>query len=126
MAVLETIEKENLQKHAFETGKYFLKILRELKEECPLIGDVRGTGLFIGVELVRDRKTLEPATEETFFVVENMKERQVLLSVDGPLRNVIKIKPPLPFNRKNAELVRDGLRRELKALNWAKADRCLI
>jgi len=74
-----------------------------------LIGDVRGRGLFIGVELVRDREALEPADVEAAQVVEHMKERGVLLSIDGPVHNVIKIKPPLVFSRTNAEFLISAL-----------------
>jgi 4-aminobutyrate aminotransferase-like enzyme len=68
-----------------------------------LIGDVRGVGLFIGVELVRDRATLEPADAEAHAIVERMKNRHILLSVDGPLHNVLKIKPPIVFTRDDAD-----------------------
>ena len=108
-----------------ETGRYFLEILGDLKKECPLIGDVRGKGLFIGIELVRDHSTLEPAAEEAAFIVEKMKNRGILLSVDGPLHNVLKIKPPITFNKANADFVAGELKKTLKNLNWAKGDRCL-
>ena len=69
-----------------------------------MIGDVRGLGLFIGIELVRDRETLEPAVEQAFYIAERMKEEGILVSVDGPLYNVLKIKPPLVFTEANADL----------------------
>ena len=69
--------------------------LRRLQDRHQLIGDVRGKGLFIGVELVRDRDTLEPAAGEAVQVIEQMKDRGFLLSTDGPLHNVLKIKPPM-------------------------------
>ncbi|HEX3145544.1 MAG TPA: hypothetical protein VHQ64_16335 [Pyrinomonadaceae bacterium] len=62
-----------------------------------MIGDVRGQGLFVGIELVRDHETLEPADREAAILIEKMKERGVLLSTDGPFHNVIKIKPPIVF-----------------------------
>jgi 4-aminobutyrate aminotransferase-like enzyme/Ser/Thr protein kinase RdoA (MazF antagonist) len=105
MAVLDVIESENLQAHALEAGSYFIDGLRELKEQHALIGDVRGCGLFIGIELVRDRETLEPAAEEAAELVERMKARGMLLSTDGPLHNVIKIKPPMVINRDDIEMV---------------------
>jgi 4-aminobutyrate aminotransferase-like enzyme len=70
-----------------------------------LIGDVRGLGLFIGVELVRDRQTLEPAGTEASAIIERMKSRGVLLSTDGPFHNVLKIKPPIVFSKADADLV---------------------
>jgi 4-aminobutyrate aminotransferase-like enzyme/Ser/Thr protein kinase RdoA (MazF antagonist) len=95
LAVLEVIEREDLQHHALETGGRMLEGLRELRERHPLIGDVRGLGLFIGIELVRDPETLAPAGTEAALVVNEMKWRGFLLSTDGPFHNVIKIKPPM-------------------------------
>ena len=69
----------------------------------PLIGDVRGMGLFRGVELVRDRVTLAPADEEASFVVNRMREQGILTGTDGPHHNVIKIRPPLCFSKSDAD-----------------------
>lgn len=102
-AVLRTIQEEGLQEHARQVGEHFLNGLSALKEKYAIIGDVRGHGLFIGAELVRDRQTLEPAVPEIDHIVEAMKERGFLLSTDGPLHNVLKIKPPLVFSRQNAD-----------------------
>ncbi|MCX7973749.1 MAG: aminotransferase class III-fold pyridoxal phosphate-dependent enzyme [Candidatus Aminicenantes bacterium] len=109
LAVLEAIEEEELPKKAKQVGAYLKKGLKQLQKEHELIGDVRGQGLFLGVELVRDRTTLEPATEETRYVVEKMKDFGVLVSPDGPWRNVIKIKPPLVFNERNADQLIEAL-----------------
>ncbi|MBO9729554.1 MAG: aminotransferase class III-fold pyridoxal phosphate-dependent enzyme [Chitinophaga sp.] len=102
-AVLQTIQDEEMQQHALETGEHFMAGLRELMAKYPIIGDVRGHGLFIGAELVRSRETLEPAVPEIDVVVEKMKDRGFLISTDGPLHNVLKIKPPLVFNKENAD-----------------------
>jgi len=102
LAVLDVIEAEGLRAHALEVGSRFREALTELGDRHELVGDVRGLGLFIGVELVRDRDSLEPATEEAADVVNQMKERGVLLSTDGPFENVIKIKPPLVFSLEDA------------------------
>ncbi len=102
-AVLDVIEGDELQKHAHDVGDFLIGRLRELQRKHSLIGDVRGLGLFIGIELVRDIRSLQPAPAETSYIVERMKARGILLSVDGPLHNVIKIKPPLPFSRADAE-----------------------
>jgi 4-aminobutyrate aminotransferase-like enzyme len=59
-------------------------------------------GLFIGIELVKDRNTLEPADNEAVYIIEQMKEKGILLSIDGSLHNVLKIKPPIVFNNDNA------------------------
>lgn len=102
-AVLQVIQDEQLQQSAKKTGDHFLKGLRKLMDKHPIIGDVRGYGLFIGAELVRDRITLEPAVPEIDEIVEQMKDHGFLLSTDGPLHNVLKIKPPLVFNKENAD-----------------------
>ena len=68
-----------------------------------MIGDVRGSGLFIGVELVRDRKTLEPASIEAGRVVNRLRERGILAGTDGPHHNVIKLRPPLCFKKEDAD-----------------------
>jgi 4-aminobutyrate aminotransferase-like enzyme len=101
-AVLQVIQDEKMQDHALETGNYLMESLRSLAPKHALIGDVRGHGLFVGVELVRDKQTLEPAVPEIDWIVEKMKDRGFLLSTDGPLHNVLKIKPPLVFNKQNA------------------------
>ena len=103
MAVLDVIEKEGLQQNALERGEQMLAGFRCLQEKYDLIGDVRGNGLFVGMELVRDRTTLEPAADEASKIVNSMKQRYFLLSTDGPLHNVIKIKPPIVFSEKNVE-----------------------
>ncbi|GAB4581503.1 MAG: hypothetical protein Fur0022_42500 [Anaerolineales bacterium] len=109
LAVMEVIEEEELQAHALEVGNFWKAGLEELKERYPLIGDVRGSGLFLGIELVRDRETLEPADKEASEIVERMKERGILLSTDGPLHNVIKIKPPMVITREDVERVVEAL-----------------
>lgn len=100
--VLEVIQQEELQHHALETGTFLMAGLRGLMEKHPVIGDVRGHGLFVGAEMVRDRVTLEPAVPEINWVVEEMRDRGFLISTDGPLYNVLKIKPPIVFNKQNA------------------------
>jgi 4-aminobutyrate aminotransferase-like enzyme/Ser/Thr protein kinase RdoA (MazF antagonist) len=95
LAVLDVIEEEGLQAHALEMGERLVRGLTQLAERHELIGDVRGRGLFIGVELVRDRESREPAAREADELIEAMKERGFLLSTDGPDHNVVKIKPPM-------------------------------
>ena len=103
-AVLEVIEDENLQDHALKTGEAFRNMLQELQQRYPVIGDVRGYGLFIGVELIEDDEKT-PATSLAKQVIEAMKEKQILLTTDGLHNNVLKIKPPMPFDISNAERV---------------------
>ena len=101
-AVLNVIKDEELQKNALDVGLYLKERLNDLKEQFPIIGDVRGRGLFLGVELVKNENLL-PAKTEAHSIVNQMKENNILLSIDGPDHNVIKIKPPLVFNKENAD-----------------------
>jgi 4-aminobutyrate aminotransferase-like enzyme len=112
LAVLDVIEDEGLQEHARVLGEELLAGLSELAGRHALIGDVRGAGLFLGVELVRDRTTLEPAAEEATEVVEELREAGILVSTDGPLHNVLKLKPPLVVSA-------DDARRFLRELDAA-------
>jgi len=100
-AVLNVIEEEGLQKNASEVGTYLFNQLNTI--DHALVGEVRGRGLFIGVELIKDHDQLTPATEEADEIVNRMKEAGILISTDGPDHNVLKIKPPLVFTRENAD-----------------------
>jgi len=116
LAVLDVIRDEEMQQHAKETGDYLMKGLKGLMDKYPVISDVRGHGLFIGAEMVTNRDTREPAILEIDRTVEMMKDKGFLLSTDGPLHNVLKIKPPMPFNQQNAEemiVCLDGILKEL-------------
>jgi 4-aminobutyrate aminotransferase-like enzyme len=77
------------------------------------LGDVRGLGLFVGAELVRNRQTLEPADTEASYAANRMRDLGVLVSTDGPFHNVLKIKPPLVFSRDNADTLVAALDRVL-------------
>ena len=103
LAVLDVVQEERLQEHAREVGAALLDALRPLVDRHPLVGDVRGSGLFLGVELVKDRGTLEPATVEASDIINRMRERGILLGTDGPFANVLKIRPPMPFTRENGD-----------------------
>jgi len=103
LAVLDVVRDERLQEHALHVGEHMLHGLRPFVERHPIVGDVRGSGLFLGVELVRDRATLEPATVEATAVVNKMREDGILLGTDGPYHNVIKIRPPMPFDLADAD-----------------------
>ncbi|OQY79891.1 MAG: aminotransferase class III [Chloroflexi bacterium UTCFX4] len=116
LAVLNVIETENLRAHALEVGTLWLEKLRALQTRHALIGDVRGQGLFIGIELTRDRATREPASREANELTQRARQRRVLLSTDGPYDNVLKIKPPLVFTHANAEQVIAILDEELDSL----------
>ena len=100
-AVLDVIKEEGLQENALKVGSYLLEQLKNLQNQHDLIGEVRGRGLFIGIELVKDE--LVPAGAESQTIVNHMKDKGLLLSTDGPDHNVIKVKPPLVFNKENAD-----------------------
>ncbi|HEY8801408.1 MAG TPA: aminotransferase class III-fold pyridoxal phosphate-dependent enzyme, partial [Candidatus Limnocylindrales bacterium] len=107
LAVLDVIADEGLQEHARVVGERLLDGLRGLATRHPAIGDVRGRGLFAGIEFVRDRETREPDAELAENVANAAAERGVLLSTDGPFHNVIKIKPPLVFSAADADRLVD-------------------
>jgi 4-aminobutyrate aminotransferase-like enzyme len=109
LAVLDVIEEEGLQRNAMETGAYYFSLLRELQAEFENIGDVRGSGLFLGIDLVRDEDHT-PNTELAAHLKNELRERNILVSTDGPYDNVIKTKPPMCFNRLNAERVVETIR----------------
>jgi len=113
LAVLDVLREERLQEHALRVGERFRAGLEGLVSRHPIVGDARGLGLFLGIELVRDRRTLEPAAEEAAYVVERMKDHGILLSTDGPLHNVIKMKPPMVFSEGDAERVIEAYDRVL-------------
>lgn len=111
--VLSVVQDEQLQRHALETGNYLLARLRELQDDFPIIGDVRGVGLFLGIELVTDREQKTPATAQASYLTNRMRQLGFLMSTDGPAENVLKIKPPLCFTRQNADELVKYLRRVL-------------
>ncbi|MGD8947521.1 MAG: aminotransferase class III-fold pyridoxal phosphate-dependent enzyme, partial [Desulfobacterales bacterium] len=108
-AVMEVIEDEGLQENAQKAGNRLLEGLRGLMVKYDLIGDVRGLGLYAGVELVTDRETQEPATQHSDYVINRMRDYGILISTDGPMENVLKIKPPIVFTEDNADGVVDAL-----------------
>ena len=89
--------------NAVAVGSSLLNQLLELKEKYAIIGDVRGMGMFIGIDLVKDRKSREPATSEAQHIITRMKEQFILLSADGPHRNVLKFKPPMVFSLQDVD-----------------------
>lgn len=103
LKVLEVVQQENLQAHAQNVGERLLAGLRDLQQHYPLIGDVRGSGFHLGAELVSDREVSTPATAEATRIVNQMRERGILLGTDGPHHNVLKIRPPMPFSADDAD-----------------------
>ncbi len=113
LAVLDVVEQEHLQDHARRVGDALIARLHEIADRHRLIGDVRGSGLFIGVELVGNRETLEPAVEEAAYAVNRLREEGILIGTDGPYANVLKIRPPMPFNDADADRLATTLDRVL-------------
>lgn len=99
--VIRTVKREHLQENALKVGTFLKDELRKLAQEFPIIGDVRGQGLFLGIELVD--ADLNPLAAETDYLADRMKDHGVLMSTDGPDHNVLKIKPPIIFTKANAE-----------------------
>lgn len=100
MQLLKTIEKEELQKNALTVGNYLKEELQLLSKEFSIIGEVRGQGLFLGIELVD--KDVNPLAKQATYLANRMKDHGILMSIDGPDLNVLKIKPPLVFNKEHA------------------------
>ncbi|MGB9512279.1 MAG: aminotransferase class III-fold pyridoxal phosphate-dependent enzyme [Candidatus Acidiferrum sp.] len=104
LAVLDVLRDENLQQNALNVGTCWLVQLRELQASHPLIGDVRGSGLFLGLDLVSDPDRRTPATRQAAYVVNRLRDRGILAGTDGPYHNVIKLRPPLIFSDADADL----------------------
>ena len=104
LAVLDVLDDEKLQENALRVGTHLKNQLQQLQRRHALVGDVRGSGLFLGVDLVLNRTTREPAPLEAFYVVNRLRECGILTGTDGPHHNVIKLRPPLPFTESDADL----------------------
>ena len=103
LEVLAVIRDEGLQENAAEVGGYVMTQLEQLKSVHPRVGDVRGKGLLFGVEFVEDKTTRQPDALTAAYVMQRMKSQGVLVSTDGPERNVAKMKPPLCFTKTDAD-----------------------
>ena len=114
-AVLEVVEREHVLENVKASGAHLAAGFRELAARHELIGDVRGKGLFWGLELVEDRTAKVPAAAQTARVVERMREAGVLIAKVGLHRNILKIRPPLVFAAEHCDLL-------LRALDAALAD----
>ena len=107
---------EGLQENAKDVGQYLKRQLLELKLKNPIFEDVRGEGLFLGIEIVDLEKDKTPHPILANYIVNKMRDKSILLSVDGPKKNIIKIKPPLPFNKENADFLVENFYKVLLSL----------
>ncbi len=114
LAVLDVLHDEQLQKNALEVGSRWIAALQSLQSRYPLLGDVRGSGLFLGLDLVNDRETRAPATEQASYVVDRLRDVGILAGTDGPHHNVIKLRPPLILSDADARLFTESLERVLR------------
>ncbi|HEV2616610.1 MAG TPA: aspartate aminotransferase family protein [Candidatus Acidoferrales bacterium] len=113
-AVIEVIEEENLRENTHVVGGYFRKGLEELKEKHPIIGDVRGMGMMQAIELVKDRKTKEPAPEATNQLLERARDNGLLIGKGGLYGNVIRMAPPMNISKADVD---EGIRMLDKSLS---------
>jgi alanine-glyoxylate transaminase/(R)-3-amino-2-methylpropionate-pyruvate transaminase len=109
LATLEVIDRDNIQQNAKDVGEHLKGRLLELQERQPLIGEVRGMGLMLGIELVKDRKTKEPASAECSEVLEKSKNRGLLIGKGGLFGNTIRLKPPMCITKDDADFIVDCL-----------------
>lgn len=116
LAVLDVIRDEKLQESAASVGAAFKSGLEAIARETEWIGAVHGRGLYLGVELVRDREAKTPAAAEALWVAERMRERGIIVYPTGDFYNVLKIKPPMVFSRANAEFFCEQLLTVLESL----------
>ena len=117
MAVLDVIEEENLQGNARDLGKTLRQGIASIAETQPIVGDIRGHGLFIGVELIEDPASLKPAAAATELLINDLKDRGVLTGSIGPHSNIIKLRPPLVFTKSDADVFLEKFAVSLAKLN---------
>lgn len=116
-AVLEVVERDNLLANVKKTGDHLLAGFARLAESYPIIGDIRGKGLFLTVELVEERASKQPATHQARRVIELMRESGVLVSLNGEHRNAIKIRPPLVLTTEHADIALEALESALEVVS---------
>lgn len=113
LTVLDVLREEDLQSNAVRVGGHLKRRLEALADKHPIVGTVHGVGLYLGVEMVRDRETLEPATEETAAICERMLDLGVIIQPTGDHSNILKTKPPLCIDAESADFYVDALDRVL-------------
>ena len=120
-AVLDIVDDEHLMTNARLMGNKLLAGLRQLKEKYTVIGDVRGVGLFIGVELVEDRQSLKPATDVAGYLMNRLREHRILVGREGPQDNILKIRPPLTIEADDIEMMLIKLEEVLEEVHVIQA-----
>ncbi|PVZ37161.1 aminotransferase [Pseudomonas sp. CC120222-01a] len=113
MAVLDVMQEEGLWDNARDTGRYFKARLQALVDKHPLAGAAHGSGFYLGLELVRNRETLEPATEETMLLCDRLRELGIFMQPTGDYLNILKIKPPMCTTRASVDYFVDSIDRVL-------------
>lgn len=116
LAVLDCLRDEGLQDNALNVGEYLRQALRDLSVEFACIGDVRGVGLFVGVEIVSDRAARTPDAPTTACIVNGLRERGVLISATGPYANVLKVRPPMIFAAEHVDIFVEAMSAVLHGL----------
>ena len=117
MAVMDVIEMEDLQKNALEVGAFLKEGIKSIALKFPLIGDVRGSGFFLAIEMVEDSKK-NPATKAAYKIVQELKERGILTNTIGPDENILKLRPPMVFTKENANFFLDQLEIVVKKFSY--------
>lgn len=115
LAVLDVIDSEGLQENALDVGAYLIDGLRDMSARHALIGDVRGSGLFIGVDLVADRETRSAATSEATRIVNALRDKGVLTSTIGEQQNILKLRPPMCLSKDDADYFLEKMEQVLAA-----------
>ncbi len=129
LAVLDSLEEDNLMANAISTGGYVVQGLKKLQQKHELIGDVRDLGMFFALELVSDRQSKTPAPEQAKLIMNLMRQRGVLISKIGIYDNILKLRPPMPFQPEHADLLLetlDSVLQEVSALNHELAQGALV
>jgi 4-aminobutyrate aminotransferase-like enzyme len=116
MAVLDVMEEERLWENAQMVGGYFKERLLALIDKHPLVGAAHGSGFYLGLELVRNRETLEPATEETTYLCDRLRELGIFMQPTGDYLNILKIKPPMVTTRRSVDFFVDNVSKVLSEL----------
>jgi 4-aminobutyrate aminotransferase-like enzyme len=115
-AVLDVIREESLMENSFKVGGKILTELKYLTQDLDQVAEVRGSGLFVGVDMVTDRSTLTPDGDTAAGIVNRLREERILISASGAQGNVLKLRPPMPFSSNDADRLLEGMNRAFQGL----------